>query len=257
MHFKDLVWSITTNFVAIILIAKAVPQSPDSLSLNADLYQVPVDDNPQELIFSSNVDPQAALNTDLWGVSSSGPQAGAMDTAVFNDDDFLALGGTSDDLLFANSCDGNILRRGNEPSSCGATNDQKTNSDLDFLRRLGQGDALWKLLETLPGSQEDPEPIKDDGEKERLLPPFDVYCDPEFPVRLCCFGPAVEGVDFSSSARLYSIVLYSSVEFCIRCKYFALFLWEHRVYELFRAFGVFSISQRFLTESVPSIKRII
>lgn len=243
MQFKILVWFIITNLIAVTLIAKPVSQSPDSLSLNTDLIQVPVDDNSQELMFSPNADPQAAPNTDFLKLSSSDPQAGEVDTALFNDD-LLTLGNTSDDL-FANSCDDNILRRrGNEPSSCQAPNNQKMNPDLDLLQRLGQGDNLWGLLDIPPGSQPGSETLEENAEKEKLLPPFDVACDAVFPIRLCCYGRAIEAIGPKSVPWLSSTVLFSSVARCFRCMYLApfLLLFSGGLYELFFSFLLGAIS---------------
>lgn len=249
MQFNCLVWLFIPNFIAVNVTAKAVPQSLDSLSLNADPLQVPADDDPEEVMFSSSADPQAALNTDLLEVSSSDPQGGAMDTPVLNDD-FLALGGTSDDI-FANSCDNNLLRIRNEPSSCGVSKNDNLTPNLDLFQRLGQGDDLWKLLDTPPGSQEGSDSLEDDAEKQRLLPPFDVLCDPEFPFRLCCYGRAIPAHGPNAVLLRYHSLLLDSVQRCFRCMYFALF---SRVYDLFRALGFFSISQPLLIESSYSIK---
>ena len=220
MQANVLVWFVITNFIAITLIAKALPQSPDSLSLNADLFQVPVDDNSQELIFSSNADPQVTLNSNPLEVSSSDPQAGAVNTAGFNND-FLTLGGTTSDDLFANSCDDNNLWTRNEPSSCAVPNNQEMNFDFDLLQRLGRGDILDEL-ETPPGSQEGSE-REDDAETQKLLPPYDIACDPEFPFRLCCKGRAITvvGPGMIQNARIF----YSSVERCFRCMYICSFYW--------------------------------
>lgn len=249
MQSNVLIWFVITNFVALTLIAKAFPQSPDSLSLNANLFQVPVDDNSQELIFSSsNADPQAALNTNSLEVSSSDPQAGAVNTAVFNDDDddFLTLGGGTSDDLFANSCnDDNNLWTRNEPSSCKVPNNQEMNPDFDLLQRLGKGDSLYQLLDTPPGSQEGSESLEDDAEKQRLLPPYDVGCDPEFPYRLCCSGGAIADDGPGRILREYGKLLYTRVTWCVRSMYiFALFSGVHG---LFRALALFHL-KRFSTE---------
>lgn len=240
MQSNVLVCFIITNLVAITPIAKAVPKSPDSLPLSVNLFQVPVDDSSQELIFSSNGNPEAAPNSDPLQMSSLDPQASAMNNAAF-DDDFLTLGTTSDDL-FASSCDNKILRRGNKPSSCDASNNQAPSPDVDLLQRLGQGDLLLKLLATPPGSQEGSELLEDEDQTQKLPGPYDIGCDPNFPFRLCCNGPPTE--DNRPTRFSWGVPPFIIVQSCFRCVYFALSLrgctsfFEHSVYFLSQRFSV-------------------
>ena len=220
-----LVCFIVTNFIAVTPTAKAAPSSPDSLSLNTDLFQMPVGDSSQELIFSSNGNPEAALYTDPLQVSSLDPQADAVDTSVFDDDDFLTLEATSDDL-FASACRNKILRRGNDPSSCEPTDNQAPNPDVDLLQRLGQGDLLLKLLATPPGSQDGSELLENDDRRQTLPEPYDIGCRPGFPFRLCCNGPPMEAGSMFSAVFPAFTELFDGLYSCYRCMYFLLFLFE-------------------------------
>lgn len=195
MQSNALVWFIITNIIAVTPIAKAAVLSPDSLSLNADLFQVSSDDNSQEPLFSSNNNLETALNPDSWQMSS-----GAADTTIFdnNDDDFLlTLETSSTENLFASSCSNNILRRRNDPSSCETTDGSspKLSPDLDLLQKFGQGDLLYKLLDTPPGSSQQGSELleeEEDDKPQKLLDPYDPGCDPDFPKRLCCDGPPLD-----------------------------------------------------------------